>query len=312
MDAVVDGITKRGGLAHVVSVRGLPAGGRITFGPHAALHIDVGGELVDAAACSGIWAWHVERPAAPDGDAATSEYVRREWELAVLGLAARTKFDVWVNHPAASRWLESNKLEQLRLASEVGLLVPPTLLSNDPERIVDFSRSWDSVAVKSQGGVRRERSDGRLETAFTQRCSVGELASARSALARAPVIVQPYLAKSHELRVTVVDETIVACRIDSQASPRTQTDWRRYDFDHVTHDLIELEDPTRQSVLDLVTQAGLRFAAIDLLCTPADETYFLDLNPSGQFRWIEDLTGAPITAALCSALMRKRRSAVSE
>jgi glutathione synthase/RimK-type ligase-like ATP-grasp enzyme len=291
----------------VVSVEQLPSRGRIAFGSDQAL-VDIESELVDVLCSVGIWLWHTRAPSAPDGDPATSQYVRQEWELAVLGLAAQTPRANWINHPSASRWIESNKLEQLRLASDLGLLVPPTLLSNDPEHIINFARRWDSVAVKSQGGIRRERRDGFFETTFTQRCTAAELATAAASLGRAPVLVQPYLTKSHELRVTVVDQTVFACRIDSQASPRTDVDWRRYDFDRVAHDVTELDQSTHQKVVGLVEHAGLRYAAIDLVCTPEGETYFLDLNPSGQFLWIEQLTGAPISSSLADGLLRTHGS----
>jgi len=46
-----------------------------------------------------------------------------------------------------------------------------------------------------------------------------------------------------------------------------------------------------------------RYAAIDLIVAPDGRVYFLELNPSGQFGWIEQLTGAPITSRLCDALL---------
>lgn len=49
----------------------------------------------------------------------------------------------------------------------------------------------------------------------------------------------------------------------------------------------------------------INFAAFDLVVTPKDEIVFLEMNPSGQFVWIEELTGMPITDTLIDFLIGK-------
>ena len=302
VESVVNCVSSLGGEAHVLSAAQLPRDGRVAFDDNQP-QLGVSGTAVPVEGCSGVWLWHPDGPVALDSDDATARYIRREWELVLSGFAAITPREIWINHPSAARWMESNKLEQMRLARNVGYDVPPTLLSNDPDRITAFAGRFETVAVKSQGGVWREHPTGEVETAYTQLTTVAELRGKRGSLARAPVMVQPYLAKAYELRVTVIDTTTFFCRIDSQASERTRIDWRRYDHERVAHELVEPSPDEREKVLDLVRAAGLRYAAIDLLCTPGGETYFLDLNPSGQFAWIEAVTGAPITRTLSGALL---------
>ncbi len=303
VEGIVRRITADGGEAHVISARGLPRLGRVSIDDGQPA-IVVGGRRIDLGTCPGIWMWHAERPVASDEDEAVARYVRREWELLLQGFAAVSPRSSWINHPSAAMWVEANKLEQARLARSVGFKVPPTLLSNDPDRIVDFAARFRQVAVKSQGGVWRARSSEGFEVAYTQRCTSKELRHHSEALVRAPVLVQPYLEKAFEVRVTVVDETAFFCRIDSQASKQTEVDWRRReDGRHVAHDLVEPAPDDLSRVVALVRSSGLRYAAIDLLITPGGETYFLDLNPSGQFGWIEALAGAPITQALTDALL---------
>jgi glutathione synthase/RimK-type ligase-like ATP-grasp enzyme len=264
--------------------------------------VQVDGARIRLDDCRGIWDWHAEPPLAWDEDEATARYVRREWELTLRGLAVTSSERIWVNHPAKADWLEANKLAQLKLAEQVGFDVPPTLLSNDAEVIVQFAQQFDQVAVKSQGGAWRELPEVGVAVAYTQRCTSAELDAHRGALARAPVLVQPYLEKAFELRVTVVDGTVFVCRIDSQASDRTEVDWRR-DVNAVPHELIEPSPQDVERIRALVRAAGLRYAAIDLACTPAGRTYFLELNPAGQFAWIEARTGAPILRTLAEALL---------
>jgi glutathione synthase/RimK-type ligase-like ATP-grasp enzyme len=54
--------------------------------------------------------------------------------------------------------------------------------------------------------------------------------------------------------------------------------------------------------MDLMTALGLRFGALDFLLTPDDEWVFLEINPNGQWAFIEQATGLPIAAAIADAL----------
>jgi len=46
----------------------------------------------------------------------------------------------------------------------------------------------------------------------------------------------------------------------------------------------------------------LSFGAIDLLLTPTGEYVFLEINPNGQWYWLELITGIPLTNAMCDVL----------
>lgn len=54
---------------------------------------------------------------------------------------------------------------------------------------------------------------------------------------------------------------------------------------------------------------GLRFGALDFLVTPSGEWYFLEVNPNGQWAWIEQETGLPISSAIADALIAPRAPA---
>ena len=57
----------------------------------------------------------------------------------------------------------------------------------------------------------------------------------------------------------------------------------------------------------LVKALGLCFGAIDLVLTPDGRYVFLEINPSGQWEWIESLTGLPISEALCDLFLQLAR-----
>jgi hypothetical protein len=99
---------------------------------------------------------------------------------------------------------------------------------------------------------------------------------------------------------------VFAAEIHSQKSNRTRIDWRRYDPGHTPHYPHTLPDDIRRSCVELVRQLGLCYGAIDMVLTPDGRYVFLEINPNGQFLWIEQLTGMPISDAICDLLASGR------
>lgn len=220
---------------------------------------------------------------------------------------------VWMNDAAADRRLDQNKILGSRLAAKVGFDVIPTVLTDSPqawqEAVHKFGAEGD-VAVKPAGAWAARASEGSgVFSLYTTRLTPDEAIDLSDAVRYAPVLVQPYVEKLYELRVTVVDKRIFACRIDSQASPRTATDWRRYDFANTRHEPWVLPLEVKQRLLAFMRGAGLLYAAIDLIIAPDGRMLFVEANPAGQFGWIEELTGLPIGAAIADWLLD--RSTVS-
>jgi glutathione synthase/RimK-type ligase-like ATP-grasp enzyme len=55
----------------------------------------------------------------------------------------------------------------------------------------------------------------------------------------------------------------------------------------------------------LIERLELCYGAIDMILTPDGRYVFLEINPSGQYLWIEMETGLPISAAICDLLMAR-------
>ncbi|WP_133854312.1 hypothetical protein [Labedaea rhizosphaerae] len=207
----------------------------------------------------------------------------------------------WMNPYSSSRPLERDKLLQARIAGDAGLLTVPTIFTNNPEEYSLFvaSLQGDDVAVKApiswhSDVVGSETPYG----TYTRRLAQADALRLSSRVARSPVLVQPYVEKSYELRITVVGERIFACRIDSQKSPRAKVDWRHYDTASVPHDAVQIDTGVERALFEFMHRAGLVFAAIDMIVEPNGDHRFLEANPSGQFSWIEALTGLTITAGI--------------
>lgn len=213
----------------------------------------------------------------------------------------------WVNPPLIGRsLLGHNKPYQLKAAHQAGLTTPRTLITNDPHELLNFCKECGgTLAIKLLSGrVFVKQGDTDLLGIYTQRISEKDIQERWDSISLAPLLAQQYVPKKLELRITIVGELVFACTINSQSSERTRDDWRHYDFEHVKHEPYILPVEIHGKLLQLMKVWGLQFGAIDMIITPDDDYVFLEVNPQGQWGWIEDLTQMPISQAIANLLAR--------
>jgi hypothetical protein len=192
---------------------------------------------------------------------------------------------------------------QLALARRVGLLVPQTLVSNDPAAVRAFAASVPAgVVTKMMASFAVYDEAGREQVVFTNPVSADDLADL-DGLSLCPMTFQEQLEKAHELRVTVVGDRVMAASIDSHALPRARSDWRREgvallgDWKHY-----ELPADVHTKTLALMDALGLNYGAFDFIVTPDGRHVFLEVNPVGEFMWLLHAPGLPIDEALADVL----------
>lgn len=217
------------------------------------------------------------------------------WDSVKEWMEAAFPDALWINRPSANQ-RSKNVFGQLRLAQELGFKIPKTLFTNSVEDLRTFGGN-DTIVIKQGNlGVNLERK--RILT------SVVDASSLRTdALRGCPCLFQAYVPKAYELRVHVIGDQVLTCKIDSQACEKTRVDWRNYDLEHTPHESYKLDAATRDRCVELVKQLGLTFGVIDLVVSPGEEVVFLECNAQGHWLWIEKLTGLPITQVLCEHLL---------
>ncbi|MBP6868845.1 MAG: hypothetical protein KBC16_01920 [Candidatus Pacebacteria bacterium] len=248
-------------------------------------------------------AWYVRenyRPSSDgESDSLDSRFRRNETAHALEAILS-TLDCVWINSHGAMDRVSSNKLYQQVVAASSGLLTPDTIVSNDPDRVTVFARRHRGALVKTIGYIRLDDDDSLA--IYSERFSADEIRASTEAIRLCPVFAQTYIEKKYEHRVMVIGDEVLACRIDSQSSEKTKTDWRHYDFDNVEHVQVDLPDQVKDSLRKFMKKIDLRFGAIDLIETPSGEFVFLEVNPSGQWGWIHDLAGLPIPESVARML----------
>lgn len=242
-----------------------------------------------------------------DSDAGVRSFRATQYALGLSSLYGLGRGRaMWMNNPADESRLDQNKVLQQMIASEAGLRTAPLICTDDPDYAIAFARKFEEVAVKPAAGfvARYEggEHDGMPMTFFTRRVKVSELADMMDSIRACPVLIQPYIHKRYELRITVVNRTCLTARIESQMSTKTSVDWRNYDLANTPHVATSLPPRVETAVLEFMTMSKLRFAAIDVIVDLEGDYWFLEANPSGQYGWIEDLTGLPISRAIAQWL----------
>ena len=207
----------------------------------------------------------------------------------------------WMSFPPAIR-KASYKLSQLQQATILGFQVPRTLVTTDPERIRQFYEACDEAIIyKTFSNPQPDPKTPRgIYTTPIHEEQLARLDTIRTA----PGLFQEYIPKQVELRVTVIGDELFTAEIHSQVHQRTRHDWRHYDV--VTpmqqHPLpVDLAE----KCLALTRWYGLNFSASDLILTPDGRYVFLEMNPNGQWLWIqEQVPELHMKEALVACLIR--------
>jgi glutathione synthase/RimK-type ligase-like ATP-grasp enzyme len=233
-------------------------------------------------------------------DEGTATFCRQEARAALIGaISGRTTR--WMSHPAAT-WMAEFKPYQLELAAGMGLPIPRTTVTNDPAAIRKAFADFDGMIVKP-ARVGHLVSNGVEKAIYTSQVLAEHLELLESARL-SPAIYQELIPKRYDIRVTVVGNDVFAAAIDSQADSAARIDWRRTDDPALRHLRHELPPALARLLLQFMEKLQLSFGAIDLVQRPDGGYVFLEINPSGQWLWIDDQLEMGISEHIAAWLAR--------
>jgi glutathione synthase/RimK-type ligase-like ATP-grasp enzyme len=199
--------------------------------------------------------------------------------------------------------LAENKQLQLQLAREVGLETPRTLITNDPDAVKAFAkRCKDGLITKMLSSFAVYDHEGE-KVVFTNRVSADDL-NHLDELRFCPMTFQENIPKALEIRATVVGNQVFAASLASQSSATARDDWRKdgvgllQEWKHY-----KLSSAVKRRLMKLMNRFKLNYGAADFILTPDDRLVFLELNPAGEFFWLEKWPGLPISSAIADVLL---------
>jgi hypothetical protein len=265
--------------------RWFPSALTVTFDPSreaGSIRLPEGRRIELAQVRSVYWRCYngISAAALPDPEQAqiASNDARALFESLLIRLPAR-----WVNGWRAFQ-LHQTKPVQLALVAALGVPVPATVLTNDPEAVREFAARHPRAIFKPvQGG------------AHTRPLTAVHLADDNLRnLAYAPVTLQEEIPGTN-IRVFVAGERVLACDVQTAA-----LDFRDDPDPRIVPHALPAE--VAAWCLRVARALDLLWTGIDLRRTPEGRYVFLEANPSPMFIGFETRCGLPLTDSLAALL----------
>ncbi|MGH3825304.1 MAG: MvdC/MvdD family ATP grasp protein [Pseudonocardiaceae bacterium] len=236
----------------------------------------------------------------PELSPSEAHHARVEAKYGLGGVLASLPV-LWCNHP--SRVADAAyKPVQLVRAAAAGLAVPDTLITNEPDAARKFATGGATV-TKLVGGMAIEE-EGVRKNVYT-RLLDNEHFSDLHGIEHTTHLFQRWVPKLRECRVIVISQHLTAAVITA-GNQQAYVDYRT-DYDNLSYELVEPPEQVTTGIRRLMVEFGLVFGALDFVITPSEEWVLLEINPTGQYGFIERATGAPLTAQLADLLTRATR-----
>lgn len=209
-----------------------------------------------------------------------------------------------------ARWVDNlqqinaaeNKLHQLRVASEVGLIIPRTLVTNNAESAREFFSQVKGKMVAKLLVPLSTSMKGSPFFLYTSAVKEEDLLDAQT-LRYSPMVFQEKIPKQWELRVVFVNGNFFVGALDASVYNASTLDWRCAKNEACVWQPYELPLKVKLCLKEFMARFGLLFGAFDFIVTPAEEYVFLEVNPVGEWGMLERDLGYPISSAIASALL---------
>lgn len=232
---------------------------------------------------------------------AATECSRIEYRDFLLSLPGLFPSAVWVN----DYWIMqkySIKINQLKHAQRNGFCVPETLLTTSASEVREFVRKFGECILKPFNFPGFH--DGQSGYACWTNVLSSELLEqiTDESLQFAPAFIQRRIRKVQELRITVFGNDVHACSISTNHDTPEGIDWRIEDVQNLKHQIVQVPERVADGLRGMLRDMGLHFGAFDVILDDQGEYILLELNPNGQWLWIEQLTGAPLTASMLNLI----------
>lgn len=203
----------------------------------------------------------------------------------------------WINNPVYTYRAE-NKMYQLSIAESCGFQIPKTYVSNGNNDIFENDKQY---IVKSLDTALFYNTQTNKEMfTYTNVISGKELQEYE--LTSAPIIIQEFLNPKIDCRVTFVQEKLFPIKI-KQNGGGVYGDWRLYK-DNLEYIPFQLPSEIDMSIRNLMQKLELQFGGIDLAIVDG-KYFFIEVNPTGEWGWLELKTGMKISQAIKKTLCKE-------
>lgn len=225
-------------------------------------------------------------------------FIRNEFIYTLEGIYKLLRNAYWVSPLYSIREAE-NKIYQLDLAKSLGFKIPNSIITNSYKQLcIFFEENKEKCIIKpvKSGLIEDDNSSKVVFTNILQ--SIPENTEKVSSSIN---YLQSHILKKGDIRVIVVGNKIFSTLINSQEHSNTKTDWRKGEM-NLKHEKINLPEKINIKCISLLKKLKLRYGAIDFILDDNGNYIFLEINPNGQWAWIEKQTGYKITKEIVNLL----------
>jgi glutathione synthase/RimK-type ligase-like ATP-grasp enzyme len=191
-------------------------------------------------------------------------------------------------------FVAENKVVQLAAAAAAGIPTPASAVVSDRDRIP--SALGDRFVAKPLGPGQFDDAEGRAHVVFAKELSRD--APELDALGGAPFLLQELVDAERHLRIVTVADRSWVCALDARDLP---LDWRREDVAHDSFHPSDNHTEIGASALRLAQYLGVGYSSQDWVVS-GEKSYFLDLNPGGQWLFLPEPVSSEVTAAIAAWL----------
>lgn len=212
----------------------------------------------------------------------------------------------WINNPKNTFEAE-NRLYQLKVAQDLGFRIPDTSITNIPfSGIKFFDQCSKNIVAKvlHHHEIVYDEYSYRFPTSVINSNHFLE----SDELKYAPVILQERIDISEEIRITVVDQKVYPVRITANKYKNNYSDLHKIEEKFLNFERISIEKNLEKLCINLNRKMGLLLSSIDLVVNKKGEIHFLEINPIGDWNWLEkhvDLGIADSISELISRFVEK-------
>ena len=232
-------------------------------------------------------------------------FSEKESRYALIGSLLSLSREVPTMNSPEAVWVAEHKPYQLAVAEQCGLKIPDTLISNLPsEAEAFFSVHQPDVITKPvrTGYIDDAESPKAIYTSKVNASHMEHI----SRLSVSPVTFQPLLHKRSDIRVTIVGRRIFTAEIYSQTDRDASVDWRKTSNPDLPHEHHRLPKSIEENLLHYMKCLGLVYGAIDFVLDTEGNYFFLEINPGGQWLWLDRVLNFGITQSISDWLANDR------
>ncbi|MBK5261032.1 MAG: hypothetical protein JJE17_00485 [Peptostreptococcaceae bacterium] len=228
------------------------------------------------------------------------EYLRSELTYILEGIYKVLRNKYWLNYVYRIREAE-NKIYQLIVAKELGVKLPESIITNSYNSIIKFIGDNNDNIIKpiKSGHLKKKQNSAAI---FTSKYDLNE--NDQDRLELFPNYLQRNIIKSFDIRCIVVGSEVFVAEIHSQNDEESVIDWRR-GKNVLKHSKHVLPDDIKIFCISITRKFELNYSAIDFILDTNGDYYFLEINPNGQWAWIENRLGYPISSKIVDMLVNE-------